>query len=264
MLTGCIGNTEQSYRQSDSLAGSTAITTAGSAAGRLPEKIIGERLQGTITLLDTINGKPVAEIYNNTLLNAAKPVAGWVMVGIETALTPVQDKSMQLKKGDTVILDGKPNGKALKDIHLETIIYNKQAARIGIFYGYVRESNINAASVIETALSSYLQEHNNRMLPDLQPFIRQFQLLTTGFNEPFLEYANYESSIDDPSPAYRTVLLFYKNKLIGVADSRGLDIQGTTKVKLDRDFSCYFFDDTDVKLQQEYVKMFNAFINSVD
>lgn len=259
ILAGCADNTKAPAKDTVAIAKSVITSTKA-----LPEKVIAERLSGTVTLLDTVNGKPIATLQDNVLLNTAAPKDGWIMTGIETEISPAQEKVMQLKKGQKLYLQGKVVGETLADIPLELIGQNHQGAKTGLFYGFMPAAKIKAGSVIETALSAYLLQNDSRMLPDMQPFIKQFQLQATGFNEPFLEYANYESTVDDPSPAYRTVLVFYKNKLIAVADSRPVKLKGATEHKLDRGFHGYFFTDTADKLQQEYIKMFNNFINSVD
>jgi hypothetical protein len=265
-FTGCIEHAKEPTQQTaeDTVVSTKSVTTPTKPLEHaLPEKVIAERLNGTITLLDTVNGKPVARLHDNVLLNTGIPKDGWVMTGIETEITPAQEKSMLLQKGQQLYIQGKVEGELLKDVPLEVINQHKGTST-GLFYGYIPAGRIREGSVIETALSQYLLKHNGRMLPDLQPFIRQFQLKPTGFNEPFIEYANYESTIDDPSPAYRTVLVFYKNKLIAVADSRPATLKGTVEHKLDRGFHGYFFADTDSKLQKEYIQLFNNFINSVD
>jgi hypothetical protein len=268
VFAGCVENTKAPiYNDSDTTLVATTtkdVTTTKHTENALPEKVIAERLSGTVTLLDTIDGRRIATLHDNVLLNAGMPKGNWVMVGVETEINPVQDKSLLLKKGQKLLIKGKPVGETLEDIQLEVTGQNKEGARTGLFYGYLPAGKIKAGSIIETALSEYLQQHTSRTLPDMQPFIKQFQLQATGFNEPFLEYANYESTVDDPSPAYRTVLVFYKNKLIGAVDSRHTKLKGTAEHKLDRDFHGYFFSDTDSKLQQEYIRMFNNFINSVD
>lgn len=267
VLTGCVEHTKEPAQQSysDTVAVANNVTTPTKKPEHaLPEKVIAERLSGTVTLLDTMNGKSIATLRDNVLLNTGKPKNGWIMAGIETEISPEQEKNMQLEKGQHLYIQGKVVGEALSDIPLEVIGQNKQGVRTGLFYGFLSATKIKAGSVIEAALSEYLQQHSGRMLPDLQVFIKQFQLQPTGFNQPFLEYANYESTVDDPSPAYRTVLIFYKNKLIAVADSRQVKLAGTTEHKLDRGFHGYFFEDTDAKLQQEYIRLFNNFINSVD
>lgn len=269
VLTACVENTKEPADQTttaDTVASVKKVTTPARpvASSALPEKVIAERLSGTVTLLDTVNGKPIATLHDNVLLNTGIPQHGWIIAGIETEITPAQEKAMLLKKGQLLYIQGKVAGEMLAETPLEVIGQNKQGTRTGLFYGFIPAGKIKAGSVIETALSQYLLQHNSRMLPDMQPFIRQFQLQPTGFNEPFLEYANYESTVDDPSPAYRTVLVFYKNKLIAVADSRQVKLKGTVEHKLDRGFHGYFFEDTDGTLQQEYIRMFNNFINSVD
>lgn len=266
-LVSCVENAkepEQEQAMVSTHKDSVTTSVQRSSEKPLPEKVIGERLSGTVTLLDTINGRKMATLHDNMLLNAGEDRNGWMMTGVEIDITVAQEKAMLLKKGQQLLIRGKVMGEALDDIPLEATGQTKDGALTGTFFGYLRSDNVKPGSVIESALSLYLAEHNSRMLPDMQPFIRQFQLQPTGFNEPFLEYANYESTVDDPSPAYRTVLVFYKNKLIGVVDSRRIVLQKTKEHQLDRAFHGYFFTDTDAALQKEYIRMFNDFINSVD
>ncbi|SFD78157.1 hypothetical protein SAMN05518672_103193 [Chitinophaga sp. CF118] len=267
IATSCVENVREQKHHTDSVTVEKSVTTPApvkQAESALPEKVIAERLNGTVTLLDTVNGKPIARLHDNILLNAGVAKGGWIMAGVETEISAAQEKAMLFKKGQSLLIKGQIVGEALADIPLQATGQTKGGARTGLFYGFIPAGKIKAGSVIETALSQYLLQHSSRMLPEMQSFIKQFQLQPTGFNEPFLEYANYESSVDDPSPAYRTVLVFYKNKLIAIADSRHVKIPGTAEHKLDRGFHGYFFEDADSKLQQEYIKMFNNFINSVD
>jgi hypothetical protein len=238
--------------------------SASSTSSPLPDKIISERTNGTIMLLDTIDGKPIVSLNDNVLLDATMPKNGWSETSIEIAVSAAQEKSMIIKKGQSLSLAGKVIGKALDDLHLVTTGENMHGELTGYFFGYLQKKDIKAGSVIETALAEYLRAHSGRLLPDMQPFIKQFQLENTGVNAPFLEYYNYDNSVDDPSPLYRLVLVFYKNTLIGTGAARPLQLNNIRSQKLERGFTAYFFNDTDQKVIDEYVKLFNTFITSVD
>lgn len=238
--------------------------SASSTSSPLPDKIISERTNGTVTLLDTIDGKPLVSLNDNVLLDATMPKNGWSETSIEVAVSAAQEKSMIIKKGQPLSLAGKVIGKALDDLHLVTTGENRHGELTGYFFGYLQKKDIKAGSVIETALAEYLRTYSGRLLPDMQPFIKQFQLENTGVNAPFLEYYNYDNSVDDPSPLYRLVLVFYKNTLIGTVAARPLQLNNTRSQQLERGFTAYFFNDTDQKVIDEYVKLFNTFITNVD
>jgi hypothetical protein len=270
MLAGCVENRHpeqqaDSTLQTDNKVGKPAAShTVNAAKKPLPDKIIGERADGSIQLMDSINGHPIAIVDDNTLLETGVPIKGWSATLVYTQINDEQEKNQLLKKGQPILTNNKKAGKALEDIPLETTFTNKEGIKTGMFHAVVAADKIKAGSIIEIALSHYLQQHSDRMLPDMQPFIKQFQLEPTLFDEPFQEYANYESAVDDPSPGYRTVLIFYKNQLIGVIDSRTLHLNGTKHYELQKGYNGYFFTDIDAKLRQTYIGMFNQFVNAAD
>ncbi len=229
-----------------------------------PEKIIRERAQGTVTLLDSANGRPIAQVNDNVELDAGIPVKGWSATLVTTELNDTQTEGQLLKKGSPIIAGRKVVGKVLEDVVIEMTFRNQEKVNVGVFHATVQQSKIKAGTVIETALGSYLREHTGRTLSDMQSFIRQFQLQPLDINKPYIEYYNYESAADDPSPGYRTVLVFHQDKLIGVVDSRTLQLDGAKHYQLDRDYHGYFFTDTDEQLRKAYVTKFNQFVNAAD
>lgn len=263
LLCSCAENAKKPLPDADSSL-TVHEQSASSTSSPLPDKIISERTNGTVTLLDTIGGKPIVSLNDNVLLDATMPKDGWSETSIEIAVNAAQEKSMIIKKGQPLSLAGKVVGKALDDLHLVTTGENMHGELTGYFFGYIQKKDIKAGSVIETALAEFLHTHSGRLLPDMQPFIKQFQLENTGVNAPFLEYYNYDNSVDDPSPLYRVVLVFYKNTLIGAVAARPLHLDNAKAQTLERGFTGYFFNETDQKVIDEYVKLFNTFITSVD
>jgi hypothetical protein len=263
LLYACAENAKKPLPDADSSLTANE-QSANSTSRPLPDKIISERTNGTVILLDTIDGKPLVSLNDNVLLDATMPKNGWSETSIEIAVNAAQEKSMIIKKGQLLSLGGKVIGKALDDLHLVTTGENMNKELTGFFFGYVQQKDIKPGSVIETALAAFLHTHSGRLLPDMQPFIKQFQLQNTNVNAPFIEYQNYDNSVDDPSPLYRVVLVFYKNTLIGAVAARPLQLENTKAQKLERGFTGYFFNDTDQKVIDEYVKLFNNFITNVD
>jgi hypothetical protein len=273
LMAGCVENKspktpeeeQEIPAQTDSVTDKPSVeATPASKPAPLPEKVLGERTNGSVTLLDTVNGKEIAVVDDNTLLSVGVPANGWAAVMLETSLSDAQEKSQLLKAGQQLVIDGKTAGKLLKDVSIEDNFTAHDGRKVGVIYGYVPVSKIKQGSVIETALSSYLADRSERMLPDLKPFIKQFQLEPTHFNEPYQEYYTYESAVEDPSPGYRIVLVFYKNKLIGMVSSRGMQPKEAKHQALDRGYHGYFYPDTDPKIREAYIKMFNQFINAAD
>lgn len=270
LLAGCAGNKtpkqsqEQDSTQEVEYVEEHSPASSAPAKSPLPDKILGERTEGTVTLLDTVNGKEIADISDNVLLLTGVPVNGWAAVMVETEINVAQEKSQLLKKGQSLRAGNKVTGKMLADVTVENNYTAHDGRRIAVLYGYIPVDKIKEGSVIEKALSQYLQAHAERLLPDMKDFIKKFQLEPTHVNGPYQEYMNYESGVEDPSPGYRIVLVFYKNKLIGVVSSRGLKLKDAKHYALDREYHGYFYSDTDAAIRQAYITMFNDFINAAD
>jgi hypothetical protein len=261
-LAAC-GQGARTEQAADSTAGA-ADTTAASAMTPLPAEVVGERAGGAVTLMDTINGKPVISLNDNTLLNSGPVTDGWALAVIETPIDKETNKSGVLKKGSTIMQLGQPVGETLADIPLE----DKTQDTLGNFnaslYAYLQEQYIKPGSVIETALRDHLQQHSDRSLSSLQPFIDRFGLEAWDDLKPYRQYTNYESRAEDPSPGFRMLLIFHEDKLIGAADSRPLQLPGATAEPLEKGYQAVFFDDVDKKRREDYRKQFNKLINSVD
>ncbi|SDF69396.1 hypothetical protein [Chitinophaga filiformis] len=267
-FAGCVENKQQE-QQADSTVQTVEKNNEPAPAAPVtpdatPEKIIRERAQGTVTLLDSANGRPIVQVNDNVQLEAGIPRKGWASTLVTTELNDTQTEGQLLKKGSPIIADGKTVGKVLEDVEIEMTFKNDKGVNTGVFHAAVQQNKIKTGTVIETVLAKYLQEHTGRTLPDMQSFIKQFQLEALNINKPYKEYYNYESAADDPSPGYRTVLVFHQDKLIGVVDSRTLQLAGAKHYQLDRDYHGYFFTDTDEKLRKEYITKFNQFVNSAD
>jgi|GEM_PF-597034 len=264
LLCSCAENAKKPLPDADSSLTVKEQQSASSTSNPIPDKIIGERTNGTVTLLDTIDGKPLVLLYDNVLLDATMPENGWSETSIEITVNAAQEKSRVIKKGQPLFFEGKEIGKALDDLDLGITSENNKGELTGIFFGYIKEKDIKPGSVIETALADFLRTHSGRLLPDIQPFIKQFQLENTDGSAPFIEYYNYNNTVEDPSPMYRIVLVFYKNTLIGVVAARPLKLGNVHAQTLENGFTGYFFNGSDQIVIDEYVKLFNHFVTSVD
>lgn len=273
LLAGCVEN-QQKEQQADSTVQHEEkpvkeekpqpVPSAPETGNTLPEKIVRERAAGTVTLLDDVNGKPIAQVNDNVELEAGIPTKGWSATLVTTELKNSQQEGTILKKGTAIVANGKTVGKLLQDVEIETTYKNDRGVNTGIIRAAVAQNKLKPASIIENALAAYLKEHPEHTLAAMKPFIKQFQLESMDNIASFISYYNYESAADDPSPGFRTVLAFHKDKLIGVMDSRKLQVENTKFVQLNRGYNGYFFTDTDENLKKSYIGKFNQFVNSAD
>jgi len=84
-----------------------------------------------------------------------------------------------------------------------------------------------------------------------------------GYSD-FESFYNYENTIEDPSPGFRIVLLFEKQKLVGLIHSREIQIENTTVYKLNWSYYVTFINDYSIKRQMKFVDYMNEWIQGVD
>ncbi|MET6995738.1 hypothetical protein [Chitinophaga defluvii] len=224
--------------------------------------VVGERISGPANIRNTIDGDVIFSLNDYVRVNCAPASNGWYPVSIDIDITQQEYQRPILKKGRKIKMEGILVGEILQDIKIFPATNGKRMwATIN---GFTRINNIRTGTIIENALPLYLKQHNGNSINDIKPFIKNFKLEEDKQFTPFVQYFNYESGIEDISPLYRLVLVFHQNKLIGVVHARPLELAGTGKRKLKRDFAVNFFNGTDKKIQEDYIRKFNAFITAVD
>lgn len=224
--------------------------------------VVGERISGPANIWNTIDGDVIFSLNDYVRVNCAPASNGWYPVSIDIDITQQEYQRPILKKGRKIKMEGILVGEILQDIKIFPATNGKRMwATIN---GFTRINNIRTGTIIENALPLYLKQHNGNSINDIKPFIKNFKLEEDKQFTPFVQYFNYESGIEDISPLYRLVLVFHQNKLIGVVHARPLELAGTGKRKLKRDFAVNFFNGTDKKIQEDYIRKFNAFITAVD
>jgi hypothetical protein len=225
------------------------------------EPLLGERIDGPANIRDAVNGKLLFTLNDGVLVTNSTGKNGWHLVGIMMDIDKSELENGELKKGRKITVDGKEVGELQADMKVTTGRSDKDAWAELI--GYTHKDNIKPNSVIETVLADYLKTvSDERSVKDFQDFIRKFELEKTDSFEGYTVYYNYENWLDDPSPMWRTGLVFQKNRLVSILHSRPLKVDGATDHKLSRGFDCLTYDD--VANADEIVKMFNTFVNSVD
>lgn len=225
------------------------------------EPIIGERIDGPANIRDTINGKLLFTLYDNTLVTCTPVQNDWYVIGLTMDIDTSEYEINELKKGRKIIVDGEEIGEILSDFTVSTgTNYKMTWAEL---VGYTHKDNIKPNVIIESVLPDYITEAgNDRTIKSLEPLIENFELAKDDQFDGYTVYYNYENWIDDPSPMWRIGLTFRDDRLIAILHSRPIDVEGTTDHKLDRGFGCLTFND--IENADDIINMFNRFVNSVD
>ena len=226
--------------------------------------IKSERIEGPANLRDTVNGKLLYVLNDNTIVSANQVQNNWLQVGVFAQLTKLQMDSLLIKKGSKIYVDGKEVGYAVQDIHLNGAITTKEGF-FGELVGYTSIRNIKPYTIPEIALSKILNSKATDItINDLGGFITNFQLNSfDGLLPDTRGFEVDENWIDDPSPLLRLWLIFKNDELIGIFHSRKLEVIGRNSVHVDRAFLFTSFSNNP-KMNLDLISSFDNYIKQVD
>ncbi len=228
------------------------------------DKIIGERIDGTAYILSKPNGDTLFELYDNALVEvSSKHENGWYQVLVYADIDSNEFGMDTILKDRPIIVDGDTIGKVLKSHYVKT--GGGRNSTYAMLEGYIHKNNIKPETVIETAFKKNLAE-KGRNITAWYGFIQTFDLDYNAVDySDFKSFYNYENTIEDPSPGFRIVLLFEKQKLVGLIHSREIQIDNTTVHKLDGSYYIItFFNDYPIKKQMKFVDYMNEWVQKVD
>ena len=225
--------------------------------------IIGERIDGPANIRNKPNGDILFELNDNALVEVTtKPENDWYEVLVYADIDYNEFGMDSILKERPIIVNDDTVGKIIKSHYVSTGQGGDFA--YAMLYGYTHQNNIKPETVIETVFQKNLAE-NGRNYSEWKEFIKSFQLDNDAVGyEAFESYYNYENTIEDPSPGFRIVLLFEKQRLIGLIHSRELQIENTMTHKLNWSYYVTFFDNYPEKGQLKFVDYMNEWIQGVD
>ncbi|RFS24832.1 hypothetical protein DVR12_06465 [Chitinophaga silvatica] len=227
-----------------------------------PAPIKGERVNQSAIVRDQPNGEPIVSLLDYVPLRCAPVKKDWYQVNVDFDISKDEFSKPIFRKGRKIEVNGVPAGTLERDIKLPVATNGeKMWATIN---GYTEKKSLRSGSIIESALSVFLNQHKGRSTQDMQPFIHNFQLEEETVLKPYVLFLNYESGIDDPSPLYRLALIFQGQQLIGILHSRPFELAGSNTRRLQRGFTVNFLNGIDQTLREDFATKFNKFIVSVD
>ncbi|MFY0254871.1 hypothetical protein ACDQ55_13060 [Chitinophaga sp. 30R24] len=224
--------------------------------------IMSERINGKANLFDKPGGTAIISLVDYVPLRCAPVKNDWYPVNLDFDITKEEFSKPVFHKGRKIKVNGVPAGILQQDLRLPVSTNGQKMW--ATLNAYTEKKNIRKGTIIETALASFLKQHDGRSTTALQPFIHNFGLEEETTLKPYVMYFNYESGIDDPSPLYRIALIFQSKQLIGVLHARPLQLDGCVTRRLQRGFTVHYLHGIDKTLQEDFAGKFNKFILSVD
>ena len=254
ILTACSSSTESRNNQSGN-----PKTNENNSIDET-ERIIGERIDGPANVRDTVNGKLLFSLNDNTKVETAPQEGNWFQIGVYIKLTSQQNEAFKIYPNtDLYSLDGEVIGTSKDTIELW------MSDNLGGFAGaYTYVDNIKPHTIPERALENEIKK-GHLTLSTLKNFIWSFDFQDYDGNKE-LKYKQmfiYESVVVDPSPRDRITLLFdTRENLIAVIHNRKLNLAKHKSYKLVRGHKLTVVGDIDEKeikrIQNERVDFYNS------
>lgn len=213
LLTSCSTTTEKESNSTEATKVETLVPK--------PEPIIGERIDGPANIRDTIDGKILFELNDNTLVESTPIENDWLGIGVFVKLTKQQLNEFVILPGSELFnLDNQVIGITKDTIDVWMEDENDYSGFIG---GVSYKDNIKPETVPEKVLSNLLEQKTTSKL-ELSGFITDFQFTDFDLNKlPNITQMDISQSLMvDMSPRDRITLLFRNDVLIGVVHSREL------------------------------------------
>ncbi len=213
----------------------TLMANQAYSQGEKLDRILGERIDGPANIRDTINGKILFSLNDNTLVECTENITNWHIVGLFVKLDSTQFENFKLTKGD-ILFDANDDsiGVAINDIPLWLSDDNE-----GFIAGYTYKDNIKQETIIENTIMQLVIDKNyNLSTDDLKQLIYGFKMETCSATSMADEngewYFYYDNVIDDISPRDRITLILENEKLIGIVHSHNLNLRQSKTYELIR------------------------------
>lgn len=184
----------------------------------IDDKIVGERIADMAELRDTVDGKILFSLLNNTLIVSAPSTSSWQKIGIRVKLSAEELQSGHiLPHHDIIALDDQVVGTTV-----DTVKVSSADAISGMLIAFTKKENIKPSSVPENALSQVLKTQKELNLNTLKDFMYNFNVKKNeyGLEKNEVEYFIYESELLGIGARDRLTLYFKKDQLVAIYHTR--------------------------------------------
>jgi hypothetical protein len=211
-----------------------------------------------------INGEAIFELYENVEFDCAKSNKGFHLIGLEIFCKEkeVFDKWSVPENYELKLDNGIVIGKTLKPISPESLSERENGYSVEIL-GYIKTESILTSSIVENALQNIFSSEKEIVLESLIPHLERFGYRPFRPLGNFGCIINYESWAEDPSPGPRIILLFQETILVGVINSRQLEIKNVEQFEVDN-FICQFIKQIDSSEIELFKNQFTELLKYAD
>lgn len=224
--------------------------------------ILSERIDGPANIRDTINGKLLFILNDNTPVSAADTINNWYLVGILADLTSIQSKTYVIEKGSKIFSNGKIIGRAVENLKLRDVYKNSGKIK-GEIVGYTSSENVKPKTIPENVLKEIIKRSPSITTAELKHFMVDFQFTDSKIGR-FKGYQLDAGWIYGPSTPLRLWLGFNKGNLFAIVHLRKLNLEGCKLFKLKRGFQLSIVGNQDPRLTEDFIADFNTFIMLAD
>jgi len=222
--------------------------------------IISERIDGPANIRETVKGRQLWVLNDNTPVSTSDAMSGWYRIGLTVDLTEAQFAAHKVVKGSTLFVSGLMVGKALDDLSVDEV-YKEKGRGKGVLTGYTTMQNIKAPTLPENVLAKLIDQNavDNIGMARLKDFIRGFGF-SKGQIGPYVKYQLDEGVVSGPSSPLRLALVFNKEELFAVVHRRTLPLKDPSVHRLNRDYFLSVIASPSVEYTEAFIKEFNAWI----
>ncbi|TYP69652.1 hypothetical protein [Aquimarina intermedia] len=227
---------------------------------KLPN-LFGERIDGPANFRDTISGKKLFELNDNTLVITAPEENGWPWAGLYVKVNQEELENLTILPNTSLIDErGELIGKSFDTIRFE--LYSDNYALV---YGRTHSGNIKPSTYPESVLSNIIKEGKTKKENHIE-YITNFQFEKSEHSiiDEIEEYYIYQSELVDVSPRDRISLLYKSDFLLAVIHWRNLDLPEYETKDLIRGHSITFVKEISEPEKQTIIDKKINFYGSID
>lgn len=190
-------------------------------------------IDGPANIREKANGKLLFELNDNSAVTSTVLKNNWHKIGLFIKVNDIESKNY-LYAGDLIY---NMNNEVIGKVKNKTPINLKRGkSNTGFIFGYTFKNNIKKTKSPEYILNKLLEKNKSKTKEEFNYFLNKYHFELYGNHEYLLPeidmYTISESILYDITPTFRMSLLFKENRIIGVAHTRPIEVEGYKSIEL--------------------------------
>lgn len=198
------------------------------------DRLHSDIIDGPANVRDKPNGKVLFELFDDVAVTTKAEKDNWYQIGVPFMLLEQHHTENMIRENTYFInRNGDSIGKTKSDLKF----YSWDGPdNQGYLLGYTFIKNIKKKFIPERMLENLIQNKKYNTKKELTKFLNKYHFELYGNHEYLLPeidmYTISESILYDITPTFRMSLLFKENRIIGVAHTRPIEIEGYKSIEL--------------------------------